>query len=188
MSSNEPTKMKQLVDAISKRFLKEDQKFANVKEILEAPLTSLKKVDQKTAKLLEEAAFISRIVDLIDLDPSKPFESLMQGRGDVEDPIKFSMLKENIIKRLSDLISTELLRDIIVAARLISRAEKKQDFYIKEKKEQKIMFIGLDQRALGQDQPLPPAEAEAHQEGGTGDHNDEGFQHPHLGSWRASSI
>jgi hypothetical protein len=63
MSSNEPTKMQQLVDAISKRFLKEDQKFANVKDILEAPITALKKVDQKTAKLLEEAAFISRIVD-----------------------------------------------------------------------------------------------------------------------------
>ncbi len=144
MSSNEQTKMQQLVDAISKRFLKEDQKFANVKEILEAPLTSLKKVDQKTAKLLEEAAFINRIVDLIDLDPANPFQSLMQGRGDVEDPIKFSMLKENIINRLSEIISTELLRDIIVAARLISRAEKKQEFYIKAKKEQKIMFLGLD--------------------------------------------
>ncbi len=144
MSSNEPTKMQQLVDAISKRFLKEDQKFANVKEILEAPLTALKKVDQKTAKLLEEAAFISRILDLIDLDPTNPFQSLMQGRGDVEDPIKFSMLKDNIINRLSEIISTELLRDIIVAARLISRAEKKQEYYIKAKKEQKIMFLGLD--------------------------------------------
>ncbi|MBN2152604.1 MAG: 50S ribosome-binding GTPase [Candidatus Lokiarchaeota archaeon] len=144
MSSNEPTKMQQLVDAIGKRFLKEDQKFASVKEILEAPLTALKKVDQKTAKLLEEAAFVNRIVDLVDLDPTKPFESLMQGRGDVEDPIKFSMLKDNIINRLSEIISTELLRDIIVAARLISRAEKKQDFYIKAKKEQKIMFLGLD--------------------------------------------
>nr|MDO8086055.1 ADP-ribosylation factor-like protein [Candidatus Sigynarchaeum springense] len=144
MSSNEPTKMQQLVEAICKRFLKEDQKFANVKEILEAPLTAMKKVDQKTAKLLEEAAFINRIVDLVDLDPAKPFESLMQGRGDVEDPIKFSMLKENIINRLSEIINTDLLRDIIVAARLIARAEKKQDFYIKEKKDKKIMFIGLD--------------------------------------------
>jgi len=88
-------------------------------------------------------------VDLIDLDPANPFQSLMQGRGDVEDPIKFSMLKENIINRLSEIISTELLRDIIVAARLISRAEKKQEFYIKAKKEQKIMFLGLDTR--GQD-------------------------------------
>ncbi|NMC07270.1 MAG: hypothetical protein GYA24_18780 [Candidatus Lokiarchaeota archaeon] len=144
MSSSEPTKIQQLVEALRKRFLKEDQKFSTVKEILEAPLTALKKVDQKTAKLLEEAAFITRVIDLVDLDPDNPFQSLMQGRGDVEDPIKFSMLKENIINRLSEIISTELLRDIIVAARLIARAEKKQEYYIKEKKEQKIMFLGLD--------------------------------------------
>nr|MDO8110803.1 ADP-ribosylation factor-like protein [Candidatus Sigynarchaeota archaeon] len=142
--SSEPKKMQQLMDAISKRFLKEGQKFSSVNEILEAPITALKKVNEKTAKLLEEAAFITKISDLIDLDPSKPFESLMQGRGDVEDPIKFSILKENIINRLTDIISVELMRDIIVASRLISRAEKKAEFYVKDKKEQKIMFLGLD--------------------------------------------
>lgn len=142
--SEPPTKMQQLVDAIAKRFLKEDQAFTSIQEILEAPITALKKVNDKVAKLLEEAAFITKISDLAELDPANPFESMMQGKGDVEDPIKFSMLKENIINRLTEIISIELMRDIIVAAHLISRAEKKQEFYLKPKKEQKIMFLGLD--------------------------------------------
>ncbi|HME51544.1 MAG TPA: ADP-ribosylation factor-like protein [Candidatus Lokiarchaeia archaeon] len=142
--SEPPDKMQLLVDAISKRFLKEDQAFNSVQEILEAPISALKKVNDKVAKLLEEAAFITKIEDLVEIDPANPFESMMQGKGDVEDPIKFSMLKDNIINRLTDIISIELMRDIIVAARLISRAEKKQSFYLKEKKEQKILFLGLD--------------------------------------------
>jgi hypothetical protein len=133
-----------LVKILSERFLKEGSEFASVNEILASPITALKRVNEKTAKLLEEAAFITTIADLVDLDPSDPFHSLMEGKGDVEDPVKFSMLKDNIITRLKDLISDELMRDIIVAARLISRAEKKQDFYTKEKKEQKILFLGLD--------------------------------------------
>ncbi len=142
MSSDD--KGKALMDAVTKRFLKENKEFKTVNDILESNITCLKKVDDKSAKLLEEAAFITRVADLVDLDPGRPFESLMEGRGEVVDPIRFSIMKDTIISRLQGIVSEELMRDIIVAAKLISRAEKKQEFYIKEKAQQKILFLGLD--------------------------------------------
>ena len=137
-------KEKELVSVIADRFLKPGLKFETIKEILEAPLTALKKVNEKSSKLLSEAAFIDTIGGLVDLDPTNPFYSMLQGKGVVEDPIRFSMLKENIKNRLEGEISHDLMRDIIVAAKLISRSEKKAQFYLKEKKEQKILFLGLD--------------------------------------------
>ncbi|MHA1793027.1 MAG: ADP-ribosylation factor-like protein [Promethearchaeota archaeon] len=142
--SSEPSKEKQLVDAICKRFLKPGTTFSSIQEILNAPISSLKKISEKDAKLLEEAGFLSTLGELALLDPQNPFHSLLEGKGDVDDPIRYSMLKKNIIERLSKRIPVELMRDIIIAARLITRAKKKQDFYIKEKKEQKILFLGLD--------------------------------------------
>ncbi|MBD3188540.1 hypothetical protein GF325_17040, partial [Candidatus Bathyarchaeota archaeon] len=142
--SEEKSKEQQLVEAISGRFLKDGSNFSTLKEILDAPLVALKGMDAKNASLLEEAAFISKVQDLIELDPEKPFFSMMQGKGVIDDPIKFSMLKKNIIERLQDRISVALMRDMVIAARLISRAEKKREFYIKEKQEQKILFLGLD--------------------------------------------
>ncbi|MHA1681664.1 MAG: ADP-ribosylation factor-like protein [Promethearchaeota archaeon] len=138
------TKEQKLIEAITSRFLKSGSTFKNLSEILDAPITALKNISDKNARLLEEAGFITRISDLVELDPQEPFHSLLQGKGEIDDPIKFSMLKKNIIDRLVDRISPDLMKDMIIAARLISRAEKKQDFYIKEKKEQKILFLGLD--------------------------------------------
>lgn len=134
----------QLVKAISERFLKEGKEFFSIADILEAPVSTLKKIDAKAAKLLEEGAFITKIGDLVELDPQKPFISMLQGRGETEDPIKFSMLKQTIIDRMGEVVTPDLMRDAIIAARLIARSEKKEEFYIKDKKEQKIMFLGLD--------------------------------------------
>ncbi|MFX0101801.1 MAG: ADP-ribosylation factor-like protein [Candidatus Hodarchaeota archaeon] len=139
-----PKEEEQLAESISKKFLKEGKNFPSVNAILEAPTTVLKKVDDKIAHFLEEAGFITKVVELAALNPNEPFQSLLEGRGEIDDPVKFSMLKDRIIERLSEIVTEELMHDIIVAARLIERAEKKKEFYIKDKKEQKIMFLGLD--------------------------------------------
>lgn len=141
---SQKSKEEVLAESVTKKFLKDGMAFKSVEEILNAPITVLKKVDEKIAHFLEEAGFITKVVELAALDPNKPFGSLLEGRGEVEDPIKFSLLKDRIIERLSEIVTKELMHDIIVAARLIQRAEKKKDFYIKDKKEQKIMFLGLD--------------------------------------------
>ncbi|MHA1368697.1 MAG: ADP-ribosylation factor-like protein [Promethearchaeota archaeon] len=139
------TKESKLVDAISERLLKEDApKFASIKEILNAPVTILKKVDDRIAAVLEESAFITTVGELVSLDPANPFQSILEGSGETDDPIRFSLMKDTLLKKLENVVSEDLMRDIIIAAQLIHRAQKKQDFYIKKKREKKIMFLGLD--------------------------------------------
>jgi len=122
------------------------KKLQTIDDILELPIYSYKFLSEKEAKVLEEVLDIFDIGEAAKLDKEDPF-GIITSLDSTEDPIKATELREKLKEQIELLHKTfpnleKNLKKAITISNLIVNIKK--DSVELEKKEQKVVVVGLD--------------------------------------------
>ena len=122
------------------------KKLQTIDDILELPIYSYKFLSESEAKILEEVLDIFDIGEAAKLNKDDPF-GILTSLDSTEDPIKASELREQLKQQIEVLQSKfpNLLKNLKKAITISSLIVNiKKDSVELEKKEQKVVVVGLD--------------------------------------------